>query len=83
MRDERYPNREAAAQFARANKLPEEAIAAELRVSLKSDEDPLPEWWYGRMKARADTARLGLTEIGVAATEEDAEALRPGPPKRK
>ena len=68
VRDDRYPNRAAAAAFMRGQ-VSEAAIRRVLSMQLQADDDPPAKWWADRMELADAEVRL------VAADPQHAEQL--------
>jgi transcriptional regulator with XRE-family HTH domain len=81
--DERYPNRAAAIEMARAGGLAEEAIADIASMANKLDHDPPALEWFDQIRALHNRMRLGLGSGGVPFSKEEREALKPPPPPKK
>jgi transcriptional regulator with XRE-family HTH domain len=73
-RQDRYPNRVLAAQFARADGISEDAIERVGAMQLDYDGDPPPGEWYELMKAEARKARYAAKDPAGAQREVDIGA---------
>lgn len=79
-RPERYPNRAAAATFARLSGVSEAAVKLVEGYDLQSDTDPSPETWLGWMKSEADKAKFGRPSEGRDVSPDET---RPTLPNRR